>query len=347
MAVRTVDLTPAAVAADDYDIAQGPALGAERDVYLTTKPSRFLGILTFKANANASGSNGSYERVNSPSGTDPILAFVMTELKADVAAVVQWNGLTGTFTPVAYSRELGFDFPATRGVELVGTEANEGVGSVTITTAGSGYTSAPTVTFTGGAGTGAAGTAVIQGGAVIGVTITDPGSGYTSAPVVGFTGGGGTSAAATASLESWVVAPRVTNVKRGTKIGFVQVPAYTNFTKVGLTTAKDITVPSRTAKVIGSGMDSSRHVKPGKTSEGSLRISARETGSDEGLNRYAGLKCQAMVELMKEEAIVTTRQFCTCFVPPLRNTNGDQDEASSNESEGFFQHMITLLAPGS
>jgi phage tail sheath protein FI len=78
------------------------------------------------------------------------------------------------------------------------------VKSVTITNAGSGYTSVPTVTFTGGGGTGAAGTAVLgTGGAaqtVIGVTITNPGSGYTSAPTVGFTGGAGTGAAGTAVL---------------------------------------------------------------------------------------------------------------------------------------------------
>jgi hypothetical protein len=80
---------------------------------------------------------------------------------------------------------------------------SEVVGSVIVTTGGSGYTSAPTVAFSGGGGgTGATATATIANGAVTGVTITNPGSGYTAAPTVTFTGGSGTGAAATANLAS-------------------------------------------------------------------------------------------------------------------------------------------------
>jgi hypothetical protein len=71
-----------------------------------------------------------------------------------------------------------------------------------VTAGGSGYTSAPTVVFTGGGGTGAAGTAYIdQSGAVLGIRMTNYGSGYTSAPAVSFTGGGGSGAAATAQFQ--------------------------------------------------------------------------------------------------------------------------------------------------
>jgi len=80
-----------------------------------------------------------------------------------------------------------------------------GVDAVTVGTPGSGYASAPTVAFSGGGGTGAAGTAVLGTGAdagkVVSVTITDPGSGYTSAPTVAFSGGGGSGAAATATID--------------------------------------------------------------------------------------------------------------------------------------------------
>jgi hypothetical protein len=85
------------------------------------------------------------------------------------------------------------------------SQTHSGVGAVTVGTAGSGYTSAPTVAFSGGGGTGAAGTAVLgtgpDAGKVVGVTITNPGSGYTSAPTIAFSGGGGTGAAATATVE--------------------------------------------------------------------------------------------------------------------------------------------------
>ena len=74
--------------------------------------------------------------------------------------------------------------------------------AISLTSGGSGYTTAPTVALTGGGGTGAAATATVSGGVVTGFTITNPGSGYTSAPTVGLTGGAGTGAAATAVVDA-------------------------------------------------------------------------------------------------------------------------------------------------
>ncbi|WP_257757914.1 hypothetical protein [Burkholderia glumae] len=77
------------------------------------------------------------------------------------------------------------------------------VGSVIISNGGSGYTSAPTVTFAAPtSGVTATGTAIVQNGKVVSVTITNPGSGYTAAPTVSFSGGGGTGPAATSNLAS-------------------------------------------------------------------------------------------------------------------------------------------------
>ena len=85
-------------------------------------------------------------------------------------------------------------------LKLFVTKAAQQVTNVTVTNQGSGYTSAPTVSFTGGAGSSAAATAVVDLtlGKVLSVFMTNQGTGYTSAPTVSFTGGGGTSAAATA-----------------------------------------------------------------------------------------------------------------------------------------------------
>ncbi len=75
--------------------------------------------------------------------------------------------------------------------------SNQSIYSVIVNSQGSGYTSAPAVTFTGGSGSGAAGTANINSiGQVVSVTMTNFGSGYTSAPTVSFTGGGGSGATA-------------------------------------------------------------------------------------------------------------------------------------------------------
>ncbi len=78
------------------------------------------------------------------------------------------------------------------------------VTAITNLTPGSGYTSAPTVTFVDplGLGSGATGFATIVADEVTAVTITNGGSGYTQAPLVVFTGGGFTTAATAESTLS-------------------------------------------------------------------------------------------------------------------------------------------------
>ena len=79
---------------------------------------------------------------------------------------------------------------------------NSGLMSISITNAGSGYTSAPTVIITGD-GSGASATATVADGSLTGITIDNPGTGYTTAPTISFSGGGGGGAAATAYLNSF------------------------------------------------------------------------------------------------------------------------------------------------
>ena len=98
-------------------------------------------------------------------------------------------------------------------------ELSRSVLSITINTAGSGYTSTPTVTFTGGGlgATQATGIADMFGDTVIGVTLTSNGSGYTSAPTVTFTGGGvgAIQATATATLTDVGMLPPAANDDTG------------------------------------------------------------------------------------------------------------------------------------
>jgi len=83
--------------------------------------------------------------------------------------------------------------------------------NINVTAGGSGYTSAPAVSFTGGAGGnagGAAATAVISGGSVVAINLTNPGAGNAAgAAITVVLTGGGFSVAATATAR---VFPQVT-----------------------------------------------------------------------------------------------------------------------------------------
>ncbi|MEX1114513.1 MAG: MBG domain-containing protein [Akkermansiaceae bacterium] len=81
----------------------------------------------------------------------------------------------------------------------IGTSGS--LSGVAVTHGGSGYTSAPVVTVTGGGGSGATATATITSGAVTALNITNSGSGYTSNPAIAFSGGGGSGAAASPTLS--------------------------------------------------------------------------------------------------------------------------------------------------
>lgn len=79
------------------------------------------------------------------------------------------------------------------GVEVFNFGGVTGVGAIV---AGTGYAASSAVTFTGGGGSGATGTATAVAGKITSVAITAQGGGYTSAPTPVFTGGTGASGTA-------------------------------------------------------------------------------------------------------------------------------------------------------
>jgi len=114
------------------------------------------------------------------------------------------NGPFGSFTGGAVIDSAG------RNVTIAApmlAPTGDGVTSLALGTAGSGYIGAPYVEITGGGGTGATGYAEVDldpesptFGQVTGVVITNPGVNYTSAPTVNLLGGGGTGASVTSGI---------------------------------------------------------------------------------------------------------------------------------------------------
>jgi hypothetical protein len=78
--------------------------------------------------------------------------------------------------------------------DMYDDEYSDEIIGLDIISGGVSYTSLPTITVTGGGGTGAAFTPVVFDGQIIDVDLVSRGSGYTSTPTVTVTGGGGTGA---------------------------------------------------------------------------------------------------------------------------------------------------------
>jgi len=106
------------------------------------------------------------------------------------------TGCSASTTAVTFTGGGGAGATAT-----VTVNAADQVIGLTVTSAGAGYTTAPTVAFT-HCTTQPTVTATLVNGVVTGVTITNMGAGYAAAPAVTFTGGGGSGAQGTATLGS-------------------------------------------------------------------------------------------------------------------------------------------------
>lgn len=122
------------------------------------------------------------------------LANIMGGVDANTGKYEGVHALLGAESVVGYSPRIlcvpGFTH----------TRVQNGVTAITIGNGGSGYTSAPTITLTGGGGTGATAEATVSGGVITKITVTNAGQGYTTAPTVNIAGGNGTGGTATASV---------------------------------------------------------------------------------------------------------------------------------------------------
>lgn len=94
---------------------------------------------------------------------------------------------------------------------------NPFVSAVQVTNGGSGYTTAPNVTFTGGYGSGAAAMAVLAPSFVTSLNLGSGGAGYGSTPTVTITGGSGSGATGSALISGPVSSVTITNAGRGYK----------------------------------------------------------------------------------------------------------------------------------
>lgn len=153
--------------------------------------------MCLKAGAGASTTNPDTTGVQTSgvinhSGSDGyIWKYMYTVPTADVTKF-----LTTSFIPVRHIKEVppgGSDTALTNQWSVQSNAVDGAIYNMKITTAGTGYSSAPTLAIVGD-GSGATATATVASGAITGITMTAVGSGYTHATVT-VTGGSGSNGA--------------------------------------------------------------------------------------------------------------------------------------------------------
>ena len=265
----SLDLTPNTISAADYPTAQTPTLGGEKLVYVTTRPSRLLGTAFLTADGVIE-----YKYVNLPSSATPgpIVAVALESgvLQDSPGGEITFAGLTGTFEPVGWSSNQGFDFPSGRAVELTGTYEEP-----TISTA---------------------------------PTVTD-------------------------------------DMLAGSKFALLELPPLSAFQLAGCTNDRRVKLPARGTKTIPCGLNSAEWTTPGRTTVGELEVTGLNQGADDGLLRYIGLKCQAMLVTQREGRLITQRDFCTDWTPEADVNYPEGDGESTVSLRGMYSRIAVLPAP--
>ena len=245
---------------------------------------------------NSAGAVEGFTITNAGSGyTSPPTVSITGTGSVTVASTAATAILSGDFissiTPsvlqTGYGASPSVTIPApTTGVTAAATAIVNTSGVITgyaITNAGSGYTSAPTVTVAAGTGTPGAAVITLAGVGLALVTGPSSGSNYgTTAPTVTFSGGGGTGAIATANLTSGIVT------------GYSIVSAgsgYTSAPTVALSapTNGSLTLAPNVASTKGAlSIDTNGNGVQGNITQGASAINASTSGQTVALNAGAG-----------------------------------------------------------
>ena len=129
--------------------------------------------------------------ISAPNETNGVQATAVASISNASGTVVN---ATVTTKGSSYDTVPSVVFSAPKssyGVQAQGSAVISGgnVVAITVTNPGLGYTSAPTITISGGGGSGAAAVATLGSGAVNAITITEAGTGYTNTPTITISGG--------------------------------------------------------------------------------------------------------------------------------------------------------------
>jgi hypothetical protein len=162
-------------------------------------------------------------------------------------------------------------------VDCTGDKADSKVQGVEVVNAGYGYTEPPSVAFFGGGGAGAAATATIGDGVIGIVTVTSGGSGYSTAPGVSFTNEVFLSGVTTASASAHayingagiVTAIYLTN----TGLGYSTAPTVVVSNPVGFGTTVGIGTFIYNEIITGSVSGNTARVREWKSTTNTLEIS--------------------------------------------------------------------------
>ena len=151
---------------------------------------------------------------------------------------------------------------------------------------------------------------------------------------------------ATRKIASITGIASVAGGSRGSKFAVYQLPELASYVLVGATTEKKFNTKSRQAVGIDVGMQADAAIKLGKTKKGELTIDSKFGSMCDGLQRFDGARCTALLVGLKDEVLTEQNLVFTGFIPSVELSAPEGDgEAMANAATGKFADHLFFVAP--
>ncbi|MDE2101798.1 MAG: hypothetical protein KGL39_31415 [Patescibacteria group bacterium] len=151
---------------------------------------------------------------------------------------------------------------------------------------------------------------------------------------------------ATRKIASITGVASIVGGSRGAKFSIYQLPELASYILVGATTEKKFNTKSRGAVGIDIGMLADAAIKLGKTKKGELTIDSKFGSMSDGLNRFDGARCTALLVGLKDEVLTEQNLVFTSYIPSVEVTAPEGDgESMANAATGKFADHLFFVAP--
>jgi hypothetical protein len=139
----------------------------------------------------------------------------------------------------------------------------------------------------------------------------------------------------------------VTSVAGGAannRFELVALPELASYYLVGCTNQANFKLPVGSSLPIPCGLNPSRYTKRGRGEPGTLNVIEKYSDYLDGLTRLNGLFVTAMVEISKDERVLTDRFVLSHWHPMASPQIGDGDDIATADGEGNFSQFAVFTA---
>lgn len=353
---------PSAVINAQLDIARAAYFGGEFAVYLTQVPAVNLGQIDLSAagtgtwtpnpgsTIQAAGSDLQIVPITPISSPGGALSITLAGL--DTSGTPAAITMAASFSPPSRATNQTFNFPRGYAQDLTvnpkvthSTQRALASNVATITSPNHGYATGQHVTTTlfGNASYNVTNVAITV---VDANTFTYAATGTNESTTADTTGT--ITPVGTTQLVSSITAVQTPTIVNGGPLQsfrVYQLPQVADYELILATTEIDFNTKDRPAKGIDAGMESDFWVKRGKAMPGDLSIGSKYRSTTDGLQRYSGQKCTAMLVGLKEGAVLNDRLVFAQWVGAVKPKLPDGEGEATMECAGKFVDHLFFVAP--